>query len=61
MEATPISAEWIERAAERGMDRLDRRLMANRLTQAEYDAAVREQNQWVKRQYRLLELAKPSA
>ena len=61
MEANPISAEWIERTAERGMDRLDRRLMDNRLTQAEYDAAVREQNQWVERQYRLLELAKPFA
>lgn len=37
-----MTDEQIERIAEHAMDALDRRLMRNELTQAEYDAEVRK-------------------
>lgn len=39
---TEMSEEQIERLAERKMDQLDAQLMNGKLSQAEYDAAVKE-------------------
>ena len=41
----------IERAAERHMDRLDRRLMHGRMTQGEYNNEVEILDAWVKARY----------
>jgi hypothetical protein len=41
----------IERTAERRMDNLDARLMNGTLTQQEYEARVKELNQWTKDSY----------
>jgi hypothetical protein len=46
-----MTEEQIERKVERAMDALDARLMGNRLSQAEYDAQVRELNKWAEAQY----------
>ena len=42
----------IERAAESQMDRLDRRLRMGTLTQAAYDALVRDLDKWANEMYR---------
>jgi hypothetical protein len=42
----------IERAAELGMDRLDRRLRMGTLTQAAYDREVQALDKWAIEQYR---------
>ena len=42
----------IERAAESGMDRLDRRLRMGTLTQAQYEIEVKELDRWANEQYR---------
>lgn len=46
-----MNAEQIEAKCETTMDRLDRDLIANRLTVAEYDAKVIELSQWASHQY----------
>ena len=42
----------IERAAERAMDRLDRRLRMGTLTQREYDIEVGTLDKWAQQRYR---------
>ncbi len=42
----------IERAVERQMNRLDARLLGNRMTQGEYDHEVMLLDKWADQQYR---------
>jgi hypothetical protein len=42
-----MTEEQIERIAERKMDQLDAKLMNGKLSQAEYDAAVKELSRWL--------------
>ena len=44
-----MTEQQVELAVERAMDALDRRLMDNSLTQAEYDAEVRKLSRWADR------------
>jgi hypothetical protein len=46
-----MTEEQIERAVERATDRLDARLMNGTLTQAEYDAAIKELSDWADKAY----------
>lgn len=46
-----LTAEQIERRAERTMDRLDRGLLAGIMTQAEYDREVSIVDKWAQAQY----------
>jgi hypothetical protein len=49
--APKMTEEQIERAVERKIDRLDRKFMKSEMTQAEYDAAMREIHEWSEAQY----------
>jgi hypothetical protein len=42
-----MTEEQIERIAERKMDQLDAKLLNGKLSQAEYDAAVKELDRWL--------------
>lgn len=42
----------IERAAERAMDRLDRRLAMGTLTTVQYEIEVKELDKWTQQEYR---------
>ena len=48
---TRLTDERINARFERKMDQLDARLIANTLTQQDYDAAVRELDAWAEEQY----------
>lgn len=54
MTAPVLTEEQIETRIERTIDGLDRRLMAGRLSQAEYDREMAAINAWGEEQYRLL-------
>jgi hypothetical protein len=47
-----MTEDQIEARVQRDFDALDRRLMANQLTQADYDHHAREIDQWANDQYR---------
>jgi hypothetical protein len=46
-----MTEEQIERHIERAMDSLDRQLMRGDLSQADYNKAARELNNWAEAQY----------
>jgi hypothetical protein len=52
--AKQLTAEQIERRAERAMDRLDRALMTGIITQAEYDREVSIADKWAQIQSLML-------
>lgn len=47
-----MTEEQIERRVEHLTDAVDRALMAGRLTEDEYNAAVRKIDRWAEQQYR---------
>jgi len=47
-----MTEEQIERTAEREMNRLDRELMSNALTQEQYDIEVSLLDKWAQQQYK---------
>lgn len=47
-----MTTDHIDRIAERSMDLLDKQLLTNQLTQAEYDEEVRELEKWARDMYR---------
>lgn len=47
-----MTEEQIESRVEYQMNALDRSFMAGRCTQEEYDASVKQLNQWAEQQYR---------
>jgi hypothetical protein len=47
-----MTEEQIERRVEKRTDAVDRDFMAGRLSQTEYDAAMRELTAWADREYR---------
>lgn len=49
-----MTEDKIERIADRQMDALDRELLSGTITQEEYDDAVKDLNEWVKEEFRLL-------
>lgn len=51
MTLTSLSQEQIERKVERSMNSLDARLMAGKLSQAEYDREVSILDKWAQQQY----------
>jgi hypothetical protein len=60
----PMTEAQIERKAESYMDRLDRQLMGNEITQTVYDREVKALDKWTKEQYakrRRRNPAKPAA
>lgn len=46
-----MTADQIEARCEHTMDQIDRELLANRLTQREYDDKVVELSKWASHQY----------
>lgn len=48
---TDMTEHEIELKVERMVDRLDARFMRGDMTQAEYDAKMREINQWAEEEY----------
>lgn len=44
--ATQMSEEQVEESVERMTNRLDARLMAGKLSQADYDKAIRDLSHW---------------
>jgi hypothetical protein len=48
-----MTEDQIECAVERKIDAIDARYMASKMTQAEYDAAIKAVNDWADREYRL--------
>ena len=53
-----MTEDQIERAVERRMDALDRHLMSGELSQAKYDLAVCELDEWAEEQYRQCRMVK---
>jgi hypothetical protein len=49
---TKMTEDQIERRVEQTMNSLDRRLVANALTQAEYDREVKVLDRWPSQQFR---------
>jgi hypothetical protein len=47
-----MTEDHIERRVEQTMNSLDRRLVANALTQAEYDREVKVLDRWASQQFR---------
>lgn len=49
---TEMTEEQLERAVERKVNSLDARFMNSKMTQAEYDAEMKEINDWAEKEYR---------
>jgi len=52
----PLTEDQIERQVERFTDRADAAFMAGKLTQAEYDARMKEISLWADAEYRFVNL-----
>ena len=49
-----LTENQIEHRAEKAIDRLDRQLLSNQITQAQYDRDLVAIDKWTEQQYKLL-------